>query len=113
MDNRTHLTTEISDGADNVRIASRAAECEEAFALVSEATTELSKKIEDICTKNLRICHVGEAPTHYLPTTGKVDEDVQLVDQVAQTAKGLKKRHGRNEAPTHYLPPSREVNIIL
>ena len=76
-----------------VRLASRAMDNEEAFALIEKMIEKYEKKVEDIAAKNV----VGHQLSHQMPLcSGEENLDPnQHLDDLLERAKGLKKKESR------------------
>ncbi|KAF3971516.1 hypothetical protein CMV_004886 [Castanea mollissima] len=76
-----------------VRLASRAADNEEAFALIEKMLEEYEKKVEDIAAKNVG----GHQLPHQMPLRSGVEnlDPNQHLEDLVERVKGLKKKDGR------------------
>ena len=73
-----------------IRLASRAADNEEAFALIEKMIEEYDKKVEDVAAKNV----TGHQLPHQMPlcSGAKNLDPNQHLEDLVERAKGLKKK---------------------
>ena len=73
-----------------VRLASRAADNEEAFALIEKMIEEYDKKVEDVAAKNV----AGHQLPHQMPLCSGAEnlDPNQHLEDLVERAKGLKKK---------------------
>lgn len=114
----THWYSEVCPKL--VRIATRASDCEEARSFVEKAMEELSKKVEDICEKNLGFRDNKATPSSFVPDPNHLCPQVKGLKR-RNDVKNFRKRpkswvenqskktrRGKNNCPTR----NGEVNVI-